>query len=76
MSEEQVKERVFKYGDQTWADPGAEYSVEEVRKQLQTYYPELARAEVKETELPEGRVQVEFVKKAGTKGASPRGRGE
>ncbi len=68
MSEEQVKERVFKYQDQTWGDPGAEYSVEDVRKQLSTFYPELARAEVKETELPDGRVQVEFVKRAGTKG--------
>lgn len=64
----EVKERVFKYGDQTWADPGSEFSVEEVRKQLTTFYPELARADAKQTDRPDGRVQVEFVKRAGTKG--------
>lgn len=65
--QEQSKTRVFVYGDQRWDDPGAEYSDEEVRQQLTTFFPELARAEIKRTEAGD-RVEVEFVKRAGTKG--------
>lgn len=67
MAEEQ-KTRVFKYGDQTYDDPGAEYSNEEVKRQLTTLFPELARAEIKTRDLEDGRVEVEFVKRAGIKG--------
>lgn len=70
--QEQGKTRVFVYGDQRWDDPGAEYSDEEVRQQLTTFFPELARAEIKRSQASDGRIEVEFVKRAGTKG---RGRG-
>ncbi|MBN1936261.1 MAG: hypothetical protein JW934_16455 [Anaerolineae bacterium] len=62
------KERVFKYNDQEWADPGAGYSNEDVRKQLATFFPELAQAGIQTGDLPDGRQQVEFVKRSGTKG--------
>jgi len=65
-------ERVFVYnsqsGRQTWGDPGPGFSVDDVRQELATIYPELAKATAKETKLPDGRLQVEFIKKAGTKG--------
>jgi len=60
--------RVFKYGDQRWEDPGEGFSVDDVKKQLTTFYPELARAEAKQTTLDDGTVEVEFVKRAGLKG--------
>jgi len=60
--------RIFVYGDQEWEDPGTEFSVGEVKKQLTTFYPELAQAETKETALEDGTTRVEFVKRAGTKG--------
>lgn len=69
---EQQKMRVFKYGDQSWEDPGQEFSNEDVRQQLTTVFPELARADIVTTDLPDGRVQVEFVKRAGTKGCASR----
>lgn len=65
---EQQKMRVFKYGDQSWEDPGQEFSNEDVRQQLTTVFPELARADIVTTDLEDGRVQVEFIKRAGTKG--------
>lgn len=64
--------RVFKYGDQTWADPGDEFSNEDVRAQLTQFFPELARATARETKLPDGTTQIEFVKNAGTKGGDNR----
>jgi len=63
--------RIFAYGDQEWQDPGQEFTVDEVKKQLTTFYPELARAETTETELDDGTVRIEFVKRAGTKGRPP-----
>lgn len=61
--------RIFKYGDQTWADPGAEFTTEDVKAQLTQFFPELARATAKERALPDGTTEIEFVKNAGTKGA-------
>lgn len=61
--------RIFKYGDQTWGDPGAEFSNEDVKAQLAQFFPELARATAKERALPDGSTEIEFVKNAGTKGA-------
>lgn len=63
-----MAERVFKYGDQSWQDPGQEFSNEDVRQQLVNVFPELARADIVTTDLEDGRVQVEFIKRAGTKG--------
>lgn len=61
--------RLFKYGDQAWEDPGPEFSNDDVKKQLTAYFPELANADVKEAALPDGRTEVSFVKRAGTKGS-------
>lgn len=61
--------RLFKYGDQAWEDPGAEFSNEDVKRQLTAYFPELSNADVKESALPDGRTEVLFVKRSGTKGS-------
>lgn len=63
--------RLFRYGDNAWEDPGPEFSNDDVRKQLATYFPELANADVKTSELPDGRTEVLFVKRSGTKGGGP-----
>lgn len=68
MTEQEQKTRVFKYGDQSWEDPGPQFSNEDVRQQLTTVFPELARADIVTTDLEDGRQQVEFIKRAGTKG--------
>lgn len=60
--------RIFKYNDQEWGDPGQEYTVEDVRKQLASFLPEIARAGVEKKKLPDGTEQITFVKRSGTKG--------
>jgi len=60
--------RIFKYGDQTYDDPGEEYTVEDVKRHLTTYFPELAQATIEEKTQDDGTVEVTFVKQAGKKG--------
>jgi len=60
--------RVFVYGDERWEDPGEEFSNEDVRRHLTTYFPELAQAMIQEKTLDDGTVEVTLVKRAGTKG--------
>jgi len=52
--------RVFKYGDKTFPDPGAEYTVEQVLQHLRTYFPELGHAKMEEKTLS----SVEFLRLA------------
>jgi PRTRC genetic system protein C len=61
--------RIFKYQDETYEDPGEEFSNEDVKRHLTTYFPELAQATIEEKKLDDGTVEVTFVKRAGTKGA-------
>jgi len=63
--------RVFVYGDERWEDPGEEFSNEDVRRHLTTYFPELAQASIEEKTLDDGTVEVHLVKRAGTKGLTP-----
>ncbi|MCZ7673776.1 MAG: PRTRC system protein C [Chloroflexi bacterium] len=46
--------RVFKYGDKTFPDPGAEYTAEQVLQHLRTYLPELGHAKTEEKMLDDG----------------------
>lgn len=62
------RERVFKYGDETWADPGPEWTNEAVRKALAETIAAMRDADIVVTDLDDGRQQVEFIKRAGTKG--------
>jgi len=61
--------RVFKYGGQTFPDPGAEYSVENVLRHLCTYLPELGHARTEEKLLADGTLEVTFSKQVTRKGA-------
>ena len=61
--------RVFKYGGQTFPDPGAEYSVENVLRHLCTYLPELGHARAEEKLLADGTLEVTFSKQVTRKGA-------
>ena len=60
--------RVFKYNDQTYQDPGPEYTVDEVKKHLASIYPEVSQAEVQTKDIEDGTQEITFVKRAGTKG--------
>jgi len=60
--------RVFRYNDQTYQDPGPEYTVDEVKKHLSSIYPEVAQAEVQTKDKEDGTQEITFVKRAGTKG--------
>jgi len=62
--------RVFKYGDKTFADPGAEYSVEQVLQHLRTYFPELGHARTEEKTLDDGTLEITFSKQVTRKGAT------
>jgi PRTRC genetic system protein C len=62
--------RVFRYADHTFDDPGADYSVEQVRQALLPYFPELAQATAEERPLADGTLQITFRKQVTTKGAA------
>ncbi len=61
--------RVFRYGGQSFPDPGAAYSSEDVRRHLQTFLPELGHARSEEKLLPDGTLEVTFSKQVTRKGA-------
>jgi len=60
--------RIFKYQDQTWEDPGENFSNEDVKKHLTQFFPELAQASIETKDMDGGVTEVRFVKRAGTKG--------
>jgi PRTRC genetic system protein C len=60
--------RVFKYGQQTFPDPGAEYSTEQVLNHLRTFFPELGHARVDEKTLADGTLEITFSKQVTRKG--------
>lgn len=61
--------RIFKYGDMTFDDPGAAYSVEQVLQHLRTYFPELGHARTEEKMLADGTREITFSKQVTRKGA-------
>ncbi len=61
------KGRVFVADNREFPDPDPNLSVEEVKKLLADFLPELHNAEVKEIEK-DGKHYVQFIKKVGTKG--------
>jgi PRTRC genetic system protein C len=65
--------RLFRYGGQTFPDPGPEYSVEHVLRHLQGFLPELAQAKVEEKQLPDGTLEITFSKQVARKGAARKG---
>jgi PRTRC genetic system protein C len=72
MSEQTQAPRLFRYGeDHAWEDPGAQFSNEDVRGHLTTFFPELAKATIDVADTPDeqGRIVVTFRKNAGTKAA-------
>lgn len=65
----ETQRRVFIYGDHRFDDPGAEYTVEQIRTHLAAYFPELAHATTEEKNLPDGTVAITFRKQVARKGA-------
>ena len=61
------KERVFVADNREFPDPDPSISVDEVKKMLADFMPELHNAEVKETEK-DGKTYIQFIKKVGAKG--------
>jgi len=61
--------RIFKYGGQTFPDPGAAYSTDQVLQHLRAYFPELGHAKVSEKQLPDGTLEITFSKQISRKGA-------
>jgi PRTRC genetic system protein C len=59
--------RIFVYDGREFPDPDPNKSVEEVKKTMTDFFPELANAEVKEAARGEDTLY-EFVKKVGVKG--------
>jgi PRTRC genetic system protein C len=68
--------RLFRYGGQTFPDPGPAYSVENVLRHLQGFLPELAQAKVEEKQLPDGTLEITFSKQVARKGAARKGTAE
>ncbi len=65
--------RLFVYDQREFPDPDPKLPVDEVRKQLAEFFPELANAEAREERRGEDTV-VTFTKRIGTKGLRHRGR--
>ena len=61
-------ERSFRYNSVDLADPGAQYSAEEVRDLYTATYPELANAAIEGPEQKEGKLVYTFRRPVGTKG--------
>lgn len=61
--------RKFKYNENVYDDPGAEFSIEDVRTHLTQFFPELAQATYTEKTLDNGDVEITFAKKVGVKGS-------
>jgi len=72
IQEATTTRRIFKYGDMTFPDPGAEYSVEQVLQHLRTYFPELGHARTEEKSLDDGTREITFSKQVTRKGATQR----
>ena len=61
--------RVFVYDGREFPDPDASLSVEDVRKQLSDFFPELTNAETREERRSDDEVRYTFARRIGTKGA-------
>ena len=59
--------RVFVYDGREFPDPDPALSVDEVKKMMSDFFPELANAEVREQQRDEDTVY-ELVRRVGTKG--------
>ena len=66
-SQEQYQKRVFQCEGHTFADPGAEFSPEQVRRHLLQYFPSLAHATTEEN-VKDGVLTVAFRKQVTHKG--------
>jgi PRTRC genetic system protein C len=64
--------RIFQYDGRQFPDPDPRLSVEDVRRSLGDFFPELANADTREERRGEDQVYT-FTRRIGTKGA-PRGR--
>ncbi len=61
--------RVFVYDGRAFPDPDPGLSVEDVRKQLSDFFPELTNAETREERRGDDEVRYTFARRMGTKGA-------
>jgi PRTRC genetic system protein C len=61
--------RIFKYNDQTFADPGPAYTPDQIRSHLAAYFPELGQATIAERQREDGVVEITFHKQITTKGS-------
>jgi PRTRC genetic system protein C len=61
--------RIFVYDGREFPDPDSSLSVEDVRKQLSDFFPELTNAETREERRGDDEVRYTFARRIGTKGA-------
>ena len=59
--------RIFIYDEREFPDPDPNLSVDEVKRMMTDFFPELQNAEVKEANR-DGDTLYEFVRRVGTKG--------
>ena len=63
--------RVFVYNGQEYPDPDPALAVDQVRRELARFIPELTNADVREERRADGATQFVFTRRLGTKGADP-----
>lgn len=64
-------DRIFVYDGREFPDPDPRLSVEDIRKQLADFFPELTNADTREVQRGEDRIYT-FSRRIGTKGARRR----
>jgi PRTRC genetic system protein C len=60
--------RIFVYDGREFPDPDPSLSVEDVRRQLSDFFPELTNAETREERRGDNEVRYTFARRIGTKG--------
>ena len=60
--------RIFRYGTNSFPDPGSEYSAEQVLNHLKGFFPELGHAKTEEKTLADGTLEITFSKQVTRKG--------
>src|SRR3954470_23771348 len=61
--------RIFVYDGREFPDPDPGLSVQDVRKQLSDFFPELTNADTREERRDDDEVRYTFARRIGTKGA-------
>lgn len=74
VGEETIVRRIFVYDGREFPDPSPDLTVEDVRRQLAEFFPELVNADTREERRGDEEMRYTFSRRIGTKGSTAAGR--